>query len=73
MRIKEFFKNCTCCYHVCIFVRRKDESGEYQYDVQGIYYLKDFNEFINGYGDEEMVEWSVGNNKGTTEITFYLK
>lgn len=38
-----------------------------------IYTSKDFDNFINDYGDEDFKEWSVENSEDDAIITFYLK
>lgn len=73
MKIKEFFKNCSYCNHVWIYICCEDESGCLQFDAKAIYKLKDFHDFINDYGDEEIDGWSVENAEKYTEITFYFK
>lgn len=70
MKIKEFFKNCSYCNHVWIFVCQIDDSGKHLFDDQEIYDFNDLNKFIDDYGDEEIVCWSVENAETYTEITF---
>mgnify|MGYP006974353391 CR=1 FL=1 len=85
MTIKEFFKNCTYCYHVYFEIVRSDDSQKEVRVINGqemevhnvenreIYTREDFNNFIKDYGDEDFKEWSVENSEYDTEITFYLK
>lgn len=73
MKIREFFKNCIYCHHVWIFVCRRNESGERRFIGREILNLKDFNGFINDYGDKELKEWSVENKEDDTDFTFYIE
>lgn len=74
MKIKEVFKDCAFCYHVYFDIWRDDKFDKLHHiDTCEIHKLKDFDDFINAYGNEEILGWSVENNKDNTHFTFCLK
>ena len=84
MKIKEFFENCTYCYHVYFEIVRSDDSQKEVRVINGqemevhnvenreIYTREDFNNFIKDYGDEEFNEWSVEYRVECTQFHFFL-
>jgi hypothetical protein len=69
MTIKEVFKECAFCRHVYFNIW----CDGHHMDTWKIHNHKEFDDFINAYGNEEIRGWSAENKIGDTHFVFCLK